>query len=280
MHRPDPPDERRGRPPARRDRPGRRAPLRPAVLEGAGRARPPPVGHLAGRRRPRGDLPPLLPVGLWELLADLGSSPSRSPTTSSRRSAATCWRSGPGSSSSPTGTRRPWPRSPPPAARSTPTRRPRSASTARAGPPASPVRSGANRAHDPCRATPRTVAAAVDPRRLDQDLATSSGSRASRAPRRRSPTGSRRARRHPRGRRRRPRAGPGLRSGTTGLARRGDAAVEPADRDGSARPDGRAAPTARRPYRRRPARRPATWSVDPWAGAVRDGGCTGGGPAT
>ena len=40
---------------------------------------------------------PLLPVGLWELLARAGASASsRCPTRSSRRSAATCWRSGPG----------------------------------------------------------------------------------------------------------------------------------------------------------------------------------------
>ena len=40
---------------------------------------------------------PLLPVGLWELLARPRDPPrSRSPTRSSRRSAATSWRSGPG----------------------------------------------------------------------------------------------------------------------------------------------------------------------------------------
>ena len=40
---------------------------------------------------------PLLPVGLWELLGDLEIRWSRCRTRSSRRSAATCWPSGPGS---------------------------------------------------------------------------------------------------------------------------------------------------------------------------------------
>ena len=57
VHRPDAPDERRGRPPARRHRPGRRPRLRRPVLAGTGRAHPSPVGDLAGRRRPGGRLP-------------------------------------------------------------------------------------------------------------------------------------------------------------------------------------------------------------------------------
>ena len=45
---------------------------------------------------------PLLPVGLWRLLRELGVRLSRSRTRSSRRSAATSWPSGPASSSWPT----------------------------------------------------------------------------------------------------------------------------------------------------------------------------------
>ena len=97
LHRADAADERRRRAAARRARRRRRPDLRRAVLARSGRADPPHVGHLAGRRRPRRRLPAAA-AGRAVGAAPRPRDPARSrcPTRSSRRSAATCWPSGPG----------------------------------------------------------------------------------------------------------------------------------------------------------------------------------------
>ena len=79
---------------------------------------------------------PLLPVGLWELLGELGIELIEVPEEEYPTLGCNVLAVSPGSSSWPTATRAPRPRWPRPAARSTPTRRPRSGSTARAVRPA------------------------------------------------------------------------------------------------------------------------------------------------
>ena len=73
LHRADAPDQRRRRAPAGRAGRRRRPDLRRPVLARAGRADPPHVGHLAGRRRPRGRLPAAAArSGSGQLLGELG----------------------------------------------------------------------------------------------------------------------------------------------------------------------------------------------------------------
>ena len=137
LHRADAADERRRRAPAGGDRRRRRPDLRRAVLARPGRARPPPVGHLAGRRRPRGRLP-AAPAGRAVGAARRARDPARR---------------GPGGGVPDARLQRPGRpargrdrrrgqsrdaarRSRPPAARSTRSRSARSARTARAGRPA------------------------------------------------------------------------------------------------------------------------------------------------
>ena len=140
VHRPRPAHERRRCAAARcaGDRRRQRGPhLRPALLARAGRTAAPPVGHLAGRQRPRRGLraaPAGRPVGAARRPGHPAARRAR--TRSSRRWAATCWRSDRASWSWPRGTRTPGRRSRPPVARSMPSRRRRSASTVAAGRPA------------------------------------------------------------------------------------------------------------------------------------------------
>ena len=101
VHRADAAHQRRRRPPARLDRRRRRPRVRRPVLEGTGRARPPALGHLAGRRRRRGRVP----AAAARRAVRAPGRPRRAAGRgargrSTRRSAATCWRSGRGSWSS------------------------------------------------------------------------------------------------------------------------------------------------------------------------------------
>ena len=98
VHRPHPPDQRGGRPPAGGDRRRGRPGLRRALLARRPGAHPPAVPHLAGRRRPRGRLhaaPAGRAVGAARAIS--GSAPSRFRRRSSAPWAATSSRSGRGS---------------------------------------------------------------------------------------------------------------------------------------------------------------------------------------
>ena len=107
------------------------------VLARPGRADPPPVGHLAGRRRPRGRLP-AAPAGRAVAAArrarhPAGRGPGRGVPDARLQRARGPARGRDHGRGEPADRGAPSPR---PAARSTPIRRPRSGSTARAGRPA------------------------------------------------------------------------------------------------------------------------------------------------